>query len=78
LKPAEMGLDGEARLSVEVTEEEARNQIQVYLPANQQKEILDIGVEQYLEDHKEELEAYDKGNEDDALVWSVTESDSQE
>ena len=85
LKPAEMGLDGEARLADGVAEEQERSQIQAYIPdmvddsptlslsKEDYAEIQEVGAEAYMKSHEKELEPYDESNEDDKLVWSVNE-----
>lgn len=83
LKPAEMGLDGEAKLADGVAEEQERSQIQAYIPdmvddsptlnlsKEEYEEIQEVGTEAFVEAHKSELEPYDETNEGDKLVWGT-------
>jgi len=86
LKPAEMGLDGEARLGGNSQEslEDAKDLVQVYLPEKgshveiavseaELNQINQLGTEKFMEEHKDELLVYDKGNPDDVLTWEDTD-----
>jgi len=82
LKPAEMGLDGEAMLGHNSQDslDDAKELVQVYLPEKgshveiavseaELNQINQLGAEKYMEKHKDELLVYDKDNPDDVITW---------
>ena len=84
LKPAELGIDGEAALSSELQQQEERSQLQVYIPSLsgenvpievslEEKEEIERagGVEAYMKEHEAETAPYDKDDEEGAYVWRV-------
>lgn len=88
IKPVEIGEDGEWNPNkVEGTEEERRNQLQVYIPSvkssvkvsateSEIEEIERDGVEKFLEKHPEAID--DSMNSDEtALVWEVEDGQNE-
>lgn len=84
LKPAELGIDGEAAISPELQQQEERSQLQVYIPSSdggdipvqvtqEEKEQIELagGVEAYMKEHEAETVPYDKDDEEGAYVWRV-------
>ena len=88
LKLAELGTDGEPVISEDISKLEKRSQIQAYIPTySQDQKVLNIskedyesiesegGVNDYLKNHEDELNPYDKSNENEAMVWEVNSED---
>lgn len=82
LKPADIGTDGEPMVAKEISQEQERSQIQVYIPGQKHQVVIEAsseeaqqvvqhGVNGYMEQHESETVPYDQSNEEESMVWSV-------